>query len=75
MDAGLLLICGLTFVIHLIGTLAYSVRIAGTRTRRIAPHFRRSVVWLTGSRIAGTVLAQVLLVPSAIWIATVADWL
>jgi hypothetical protein len=28
-----------------------------------------------GSRIAGTVLAQVLLVPSAIWIATVADWL
>jgi hypothetical protein len=39
------------------------------------PHFRRSVVWLTGSRIAGTVLAQALLVPSAIWIATVADWL
>lgn len=36
MDSGLLLICGLTFVIHLIGTLAYSVRIAGTRTRRIA---------------------------------------
>lgn len=36
MDAGLLLICALTFVIHLIGTLAYSVRIAGTRTRRIA---------------------------------------
>ena len=36
MDYGLLLICGLTFIIHLIGTLAYSVRIAGTRTRRIA---------------------------------------
>jgi hypothetical protein len=36
MDAGLLIICGLTFVIHLIGTLAYSVRIAGSRTRRIA---------------------------------------
>jgi hypothetical protein len=36
MDAGLLIICALTFVIHLIGTLAYSVRIAGTRTRRIA---------------------------------------
>lgn len=36
MDAGLLLICGLTFIIHLVGTLAYSVRIAGTRTRRIA---------------------------------------
>jgi hypothetical protein len=36
MDSGLLVICVLTFVIHLIGTLAYSVRIAGTRTRRIA---------------------------------------
>ncbi|MFL6281063.1 MAG: lipid II flippase family protein [Vicinamibacterales bacterium] len=36
MDRGLLVICALTFVIHLIGTLAYSVRIAGTRTRRIA---------------------------------------
>src|SRR5437868_2806464 len=36
MDAGLLIICALTFVIHLVGTLAYSVRIAGTRTRRIA---------------------------------------
>ena len=36
MDAGLLLICVLTFVIHLVGTLAYSVRIAGTRTQRIA---------------------------------------
>ena len=36
MDKGLLLIFVLTFVIHLIGTLAYSVRIAGTRTRRIA---------------------------------------
>ena len=36
MDIGLLIICALTFVIHLIGTLAYSVRIAGSRTRRIA---------------------------------------
>ena len=36
MDTGLLIICALTFVIHLVGTLAYSVRIAGTRTRRIA---------------------------------------
>jgi hypothetical protein len=36
MDRGLLVIFVLTFVIHLIGTLAYSVRIAGTRTRRIA---------------------------------------
>ena len=36
MDAELALIFLLTFVIHLIGTLAYSVRIAGTRTGRIA---------------------------------------
>ena len=35
-DAGLLLICSLTFLIHLIGTLAYSVRIAGSRTGRVA---------------------------------------
>lgn len=36
LDRQLLFICFLTFVIHLIGTLAYSVRIAGIRTRRIA---------------------------------------
>jgi hypothetical protein len=36
MDSRLFIICVLTFIIHLIGTLAYSVRIAGTRTRRIA---------------------------------------
>lgn len=39
------------------------------------PYFRRTVVWLTGSRLAGTVLAQLLLVPAAIWIVTVAEWL
>lgn len=36
MDAQLLFICVLTFTIHLIGTLAYAVRIAGVRTRRVA---------------------------------------
>jgi len=36
MDIQLLFICALTFIIHLIGTLAYSVRIAGVRTKRIA---------------------------------------
>ena len=36
MDLGLLVICGLTFVIHLVGTLAYAIRIAGSRTGRIA---------------------------------------
>ena len=39
MDANLLIICTLTFVIHLVGTLAYAVRIAGVRTRRIAISF------------------------------------
>ncbi|HEY1787384.1 MAG TPA: lipid II flippase Amj family protein [Verrucomicrobiae bacterium] len=39
MDRNLAIICLLTFIIHLIGTLAYSVRIAGVRTRRIAVSF------------------------------------
>jgi hypothetical protein len=39
------------------------------------PYFRRSIVWLTGSRIAGTVLAQLLLIPASLWIVTVAEWL
>ena len=39
MDTQLIIICFLTFIIHLVGTLAYSVRIAGVRTRRIAVSF------------------------------------
>lgn len=39
MDANLFFICLLTFVIHVVGTLAYAVRIAGVRTRRIAISF------------------------------------
>lgn len=39
MDTQLWIICGLTFVIHVIATLAYAVRIAGVRTRRIAVSF------------------------------------
>jgi hypothetical protein len=39
MDRQLAIICLLTLVIHLIGTLAYAVRIAGVRTRRIAVSF------------------------------------
>jgi hypothetical protein len=38
------------------------------------PYFRRSIVWLTGSRLAGTVLAQVLLVPAALILVTVCEW-
>jgi Alternate to MurJ len=36
MDINLAIICGLTFVIHLIGTVAYAARIAGVRTGHIA---------------------------------------
>jgi len=36
MDTNLAIICGLTFVIHLIGTLAYAARIAGIRTGHLA---------------------------------------
>jgi len=36
MDTQLVVICRWTFVIRCVGTLAYSVRIAGVRTRRIA---------------------------------------
>ncbi|CAD6512184.1 lipid II flippase Amj family protein [Paraburkholderia metrosideri] len=39
MDTQLLIICALTFIIHVIATLAYAVRIAGVRTRRIAVSF------------------------------------
>ena len=39
MDTQLLIICARTFVIHVIATLAYAVRIAGVRTRRIAVSF------------------------------------
>ncbi|WP_321477568.1 lipid II flippase Amj family protein [uncultured Paludibaculum sp.] len=39
MDANLLFICFLTLVIHVVGTLAYAVRIAGIRTRRVAISF------------------------------------
>ena len=37
--------------------------------------FRRAVVWLAGSRIAGTALAQLLLVPAAMLIAEIARFI
>jgi Alternate to MurJ len=37
------------------------------------PHFRRAVVWLVGSRLAGTVLAQLLLIPAAMLIVAIAE--
>jgi hypothetical protein len=34
--------------------------------------FRKAIVWLVGSRLAGTLAAQALLVPAAVLIASVA---
>ena len=42
------------------------------RGRESEPRFRRVVVWMVGSRLLGTLLAQALLVPSAYLIAVVA---
>jgi hypothetical protein len=36
-------------------------------------YFRRAIVWLVASRLAGTILAQALLVPAAMVIALVAS--
>jgi hypothetical protein len=54
MDVQLLVICILTFVIHLIGTLAYAVRIAGIRTRRIAVSFALFNILILVSRTSNT---------------------
>jgi hypothetical protein len=60
MDSGLLVICALTFVIHLIGTLAYSVRIAGARTRRIALSLSLFNVLILVSRTSNSFQAPLL---------------
>ena len=60
MDRQLLFICFLTFVIHLIGTLAYSVRIAGVRTRRIAVSFALFSILILVSRTSNTFLGPFL---------------
>src|SRR5215467_3059702 len=39
------------------------------------PYFRRSIVWLTGSRVVGTIAAQFLLIPAAFSIVAIAEWL
>ena len=60
MDKQLLLICFLTFVIHLIGTLAYSVRIAGIRTRRIAVSLALFSILVLVSRTSNSFLGPFL---------------
>lgn len=60
MDKQLFLICFLTFVIHLIGTLAYSVRIAGVRTKRIAVSMALFSILMLVSRTSNSFLGPFL---------------
>jgi hypothetical protein len=60
MDAQLLIICLLTAAINLIGTLAYSARIAGVRTRRIALSFALFNVLVLVSRTSNSFLGPFL---------------
>jgi len=41
--------------------------------RTSEPQFRRVVVWLVGSRLTGTLLEQLLLIPAAMLIVSVAE--
>ena len=54
MDLQLLMICLFTLVIHLIGTLGFSVRIAAVRTRKIALAFALFNVLVLVSRTCNT---------------------
>ena len=60
MDIQLLFLCFLTFVIHLIGTLAFSVRIAGVRTRKIAVSFALFSILVLVSRTSNMMLSPFL---------------
>ena len=60
MDTQLFIICFLTFSIHLIGALAYSARIAGVRTRRIAMSFALFNVLVLVSRLSNSFLGPFL---------------
>ncbi|GGZ95704.1 lipid II flippase Amj family protein [Novosphingobium arvoryzae] len=60
MDVQLLVICLLTAGINLIGTLAYSARIAGVRTRRIAMSFALFNILVLVSRTSNSFLGPFL---------------
>src|SRR5215475_13695815 len=60
MDAQLAVLFALTFLINLIGSLAYSVRIAGVRTGRIALSFSLFNLLVLVSRTANTFQAPLL---------------
>ena len=59
-DSQLALLFALTFIINLIGSLAYSVRIAGVRTRHIALSFSLFNILVLVSRTANTFQAPLL---------------
>jgi hypothetical protein len=54
MDLHLFVLCVLTFIIYLIGALAYAARIAGVRTRKIAISFALFNVLVLVSRVANS---------------------
>lgn len=60
MDTQLFAICALTFVIHLIGALAYAARIAGVRTGRIAVSFALFNILVLVSRLSNSFLGPFL---------------
>ncbi len=60
MDQQLIIICGLAFLIHLIGALAYSARIAGVRTGRIAVSFALFNILVLVSRLSNSFLGPFL---------------
>jgi hypothetical protein len=60
MDRQLTLLFALTFIINLVGSLAYSVRIAGVRTGRIALSFSLFNILVLVSRTANTFQAPLL---------------
>ena len=60
LNAQLLTICVLTFIVHLIGTLAYAVRISGVRTKRIAVSFALFSILVLVSRTSNSFLGPFL---------------
>lgn len=60
MDQQLFVICALAFIIHLIGALAYSARIAGVRTGRIAVSFALFNILVLVSRLSNSFLGPFL---------------
>ncbi len=63
MSTQIIIVLILTFVIYVISTLAYSVRIVGVRTGRIAISFAVFNVFALLSRTANTIQAPLLAKP------------